>query len=117
MATENQLRARINPSHAERISDIARDRDTAETDVEREVVEAGLESLGYLSRPTERHELWLYYARFAGLSLGLAGLAAMALGVFWGQITGIYGFSLLIVGFLIVATVDGLEAYTDRLSI
>lgn len=117
MASQNQLQARIPTDYADTITSVARSREVPETDVEREVVEAGLESLGYLSKPTERHELWLYYARFVGLALGLAGLATMALGVFWGQITGVYGFSLLLIGFLVIATVDGLNAYTDRLSI
>lgn len=113
MATENRLRAKVPPSHAQYITEIADEEfDGSETEAERAVVKEGLGGFGYdVDRPETDAGLWLYYIRFIGQALGLSGLAALALGVFWGQMAGIYGIGLLIIGFLIVAVVDALDRY------
>lgn len=112
MAPDNQLRARVAPSHAEHISEIAEDRfDGEHTEAERLVVKEGLESLGYEDRPTEASELMLYYLRRIGLVLGFVGLIMMGYGVFGPRSWGVVGFGLLMAGFLFLALEEGLAAY------
>lgn len=114
MAADNQLRARVNPSHAEHIGEIANDRfDGQETEAERFVVKHGLEALGYEQRPTEASEVMLFYLRQIGLLLGLVGLICIGFGVFWPRVWSIIGFGLLLGGFLFIALQEGLRSYTD----
>lgn len=113
MAPDNQLRARVQPSHADHISEIAEDRfDGEQTEAERYVVKEGLESLGYEDRPTDAAELLLYYLRRIGLMLGLVGLIMMGYGVFGPRSWGIIGFGLLLGGFLFLFLEEGLAAYS-----
>lgn len=113
MRPDNQLRARVAPSHADHISTIANDRFNGEkSEAERYVVREGLESLGYEDRPTEAAELMLYYLRRIGLILGFVGLILMGYGVFGPRSWGVIGFGLLMGGFLFLALEEGLAAYT-----
>lgn len=114
MAADNQLQARIQPSHAECITDIATQRDIAETEVEREVVREGLAAMGYVSRPTNGLDLFEWYLRRIGLVLGVVGIIMMGFGVFWPRIYSLLGFSLLIGGFLFVALEELLKTLDQR---
>lgn len=114
MATNYQLRARIEASHAEHIDEISEDRDITETEAERVVFREGLESMGYVERPTAPHELFLWYVRRIGLVLGLVGLISIGYGIFGSRLFSLIGFGLTLIGFLLVAVADALETLTER---
>ena len=116
MATDNQLRARVDPSHAERIDTLAREQSEGErTEAERKAIEEGLRSLGYLERPVERHELLLWYVRRVGIGLGFLGLVSMGFGVFGARVFSLVGFGLALGGFLLVAVEEFLDEYSGQL--
>lgn len=111
MATSNRLRATIDDDHREHIETIAAKEDVAEPEAERIVVKEGLASLGFIERPTDAHDLFLWYARRMGLTLGFTGLVCMGYGVFAPRIWSVIGFGLLLTGFLSIAVVDGVSEY------
>lgn len=117
MATDTRLRARIQPSHAEHIEDYADAQGFEKrVDAEREIVKTGLEAIGYIDRPTEGHEVFLWYVRRIGLVLGFVGLIVMGYGVFGPRINSIVGFGLLLTGFLFVALEEFIAAWARRRS-
>lgn len=113
MATDNKLRGRVDPPHATRIEQVAEDHDEGRSDAERRVVDEGLKSMGYLERPTSRHELLLWYVRRIGYGLGFIGFAGMGFGTFHARVFALIGFALTLNGFLLVAVSDFLDTYTD----
>lgn len=114
MATSNRLRATIDEDHREHIETIADAENVDGTEAERIVVKEGLASLGFIERPTDGHELFLWYTRRMGLTLGFTGLVCMGYGVFAPRIWSVIGFGLLVTGFLSVAIVDGVSEYSGQ---
>lgn len=114
MATKDRLTARLRPSMAEQIESFAEDHDLDDPEAERELVQEGLESYGYLDRPTDPAELLLWYLRRIGLLLGLVGLIMIGYGVFGPRSWGVIGFGLLLGGFLFVALEEGIRTYEAR---
>lgn len=115
MATDNRLRAKVPPSHSECITTFAEDRfGGSETEAERALIKEGLAAEGYLERPTDRAELFLWYVRRIGLILGFVGLISIGYGVFGSRLFSIIGFGLTLGGFLMVALTDGLDAFGRR---
>jgi hypothetical protein len=113
MATDNRLTARVQPSHADRISSVAEDREIPETEAERVVVREGLASLGYVEKPSEDSELLLYYVRRIGLVLGFVGLILVGYGIFGPRVFSVIGFGLVLAGFVGVALEEFLRQYGD----
>lgn len=114
MATGNQLRARLPPSHAKHIESIAEDEfDGAEAEAERQVVKEGLESLGYVDPPTDPHEVLLYHVRRIGLLLGFVGLIAIGYGIFGPRTYSLIGLGMTIIGFLLIALEETLGHFTE----
>lgn len=111
MAVDTRLRARVQPSHAEHIDHLAEHEfDGVQVEAERRIVKEGLVSLGYIERPTEARELFLWYLRRIGLMLGFVGLILMGYGIFGARLFSILGFGLLLGGFLFVALEEGIRA-------
>lgn len=111
MATENRLRARVKEPEADSIEEIKEERDIDRTDAERIVFREGLESLGYSERPTEAHEVLLYYTERIGLTLGFVGLIMIGYGVFGPRLWSLIGFGITLGGFLLVAVQAFLSKY------
>lgn len=121
MATENRLRASIDPAHQEHLSEVEAEiqeeyphLERPRTEAERKVFEAGLEALGYVERPRDAATLFLWYARQIGYVLGLVGLILIGYGIFWGQLVQVIGLGLLILAFPMIAAWDVLPRLTDR---
>jgi len=117
MAAQNRLRASIDDSHDDYLEEIVDQRDTSRPEAERTVVKEGLVSLGYIPKPTEAHELLLYYVRRIGLTLGFGGLAVMGYGVFGSRIFSLIGFGLTLGGFLLVALEEFLDFHSDQMDL
>lgn len=113
MATDNRLRATVDPAQDEHLSSLEDERDLKRTEAERLVVEEGLESLGYVERPTQAHELLLWYVRRIGLILGFAGLILLGYGIFGPRTYSFMGFGITLSGFLLVLLEGLLDAYTQ----
>lgn len=111
MATENRLRARVKEPEADSIEEIKEKRDIERTDAERIVFREGLESLGYAQKPTESHEILLYYTERIGLVLGFVGLIMIGYGVFGPRLWSVVGFGITLGGFLLVAVQAFLSEY------
>jgi len=113
MATENRLRARVKEPEAESIEEIQDEKDIERTEAERMVFREGLHSLGYSERPTEAHEMLLYYTERIGLTMGFVGLIMIGYGVFGPRMWSVSGFGITLGGFLLVAVQAFLGEYVD----
>lgn len=111
MATDNQLRARLDAKQDDSLSSIKSEKSVSRAEAERIVIEEGLESLGYLEKPTEPHEILLYYVERMGLVLGFVGLIMIGYGVFGPRSWSFIGFGITLGGFLLVAVKTFLDAY------
>lgn len=114
MATDNRVRVRVRPDYADSIERFAEDEGMDEPDAQRKIIEEGLASLGYVDRPTARHELLLWYARKIGLLLGFVGLILIGYGIFGARLFSIVGFAVLLSGFVFLSTEEFLKWATDR---
>jgi len=111
MSSEQRLRARLDEPHAECVKTLKQERDIERADAERIVVREGLESLGYTEKPTEAHEMLLFYTERIGLVLGFVGLIMIGYGVFGPRLWSVIGFGITLGGFLLVAVQTFLGAY------
>lgn len=115
MAADNQLRARLKPTHTEKIDEIAEQRGTERVNVEREVIEEGLVAMGHVDRPSDGADLLLWYVRRVGLVFGVVGLIMLGYGVFGPRSFSIVGFSLVVAGFGFIAAEEFSKEIADRL--
>jgi len=115
MSGENRLRATLDDKQAGALDKAEQDRFDDRTHAERQLVERGLQDLGYLETPDTPHREFLWVVNRAGLGLGAVGLMAIGVGIFGPRIASVIGYGVTLTGFLLLLTASWLDTHTDRL--